>query len=330
MVNFVGTGKRYNNADVVAAAQRVGVLPSRVRALIEVETSGRGFDRQKRPRILFERHKFYKYVPVSLRSRAVKAGLANPRAGGYGKFSEQYPKMRRAISIDEESALLSASYALGQIMGFNHKLAGHANVYQLIEYAKRGEAEQIVQIVTFVKSVGLQDELRRGDWKGVARGYNGVAYARNKYDIKLARADKKFAYLNEGVFIPEAIVADRPPIPNIYKLGDEGLRIIELQKDLVRLGYEIDVDGDFGPQTKKAVRFFQRSHGLSVDGVVGPKTMGAIDQAIESGWAVERAVVEGEDYPDDSGFDPEGPVSLIVIIFRVLTSILGAIFGRRD
>jgi hypothetical protein len=39
------------------------------------------------------------------------------------------------------------------------------------------------------------DDLRRGDWHGFAKGYNGSSYAQNSYHTKLAKAaaDSKFA-----------------------------------------------------------------------------------------------------------------------------------------
>jgi peptidoglycan hydrolase-like protein with peptidoglycan-binding domain len=54
--------------------------------------------------------------------------------------------------------------------------------------------------------------------------------------------------------------------------GDKGGCVTELQRLLRHFGYAIDVDGDFGSGTDSAVRSFQSSHGLSVDGQVGTNT----------------------------------------------------------
>lgn len=41
---------------------------------------------------------------------------------------------------------------------------------------------------------------------------------------------------------------------------------------MTRCGYEIKIDGKFGPTTDKAVRAFQKAKGLTVDGIVGRQT----------------------------------------------------------
>lgn len=41
-------------------------------------------------------------------------------------------------------------------------------------------------------------------------------------------------------------------------------------------GYALAIDGVFGPVTDHAVRDFQEHHGCTVDGIVGPQTMGAL------------------------------------------------------
>ena len=49
-----------------------------------------------------------------------------------------------------------------------------------------------------------------------------------------------------------------------------------LQEQLTKAGFSLDVDGKFGNDTRDAVRSFQKSKGLAVDGVVGKDTAGAL------------------------------------------------------
>jgi Putative peptidoglycan binding domain/Domain of unknown function (DUF4190) len=58
--------------------------------------------------------------------------------------------------------------------------------------------------------------------------------------------------------------------------GDTGASVSNLQQALVNLGYRLDVDGEFGLETETAVRDFQASRGLNVDGVAGSDTQGAL------------------------------------------------------
>lgn len=62
----------------------------------------------------------------------------------------------------------------------------------------------------------------------------------------------------------------------MLKKGSKGQRVKLVQQILRNLGYNIAVDGVFGPETEKAVRLFQAASGLEVDGIVGPKTYAAL------------------------------------------------------
>lgn len=58
--------------------------------------------------------------------------------------------------------------------------------------------------------------------------------------------------------------------------GSSGDAVVAVQSQLAARGYEIAVDGDFGPQTDGFVRDFQTAKGLTVDGIVGPQTWAAL------------------------------------------------------
>ena len=59
--------------------------------------------------------------------------------------------------------------------------------------------------------------------------------------------------------------------------GATGTAVRRLQRALRRTpDLQIAVDGEFGPKTEAAVKLFQQSTGLVVDGVVGPRTWQAL------------------------------------------------------
>jgi cell wall-associated NlpC family hydrolase len=58
--------------------------------------------------------------------------------------------------------------------------------------------------------------------------------------------------------------------------GGLGSRLPAATTMAVQRALGISADGVFGRQTRSAVRAFQASHGLEVDGVVGPATLGAL------------------------------------------------------
>lgn len=64
--------------------------------------------------------------------------------------------------------------------------------------------------------------------------------------------------------------------------GSEGDAVTLMQTRLAALRYDLGeahIDGDFGPDTLKAVKQFQTAAKLKVDGICGPKTWAALDAA---------------------------------------------------
>ena len=63
----------------------------------------------------------------------------------------------------------------------------------------------------------------------------------------------------------------------ILRRGSKGPDVVRLQQQLAASGFDPGgADGSFGAKTEAAVRAFQTARGLSVDGIVGPKTWAAL------------------------------------------------------
>lgn len=104
-------------------------------------------------------------------------------------------------------------------------------------------------------------------------------------------SNKKWTYwgLLKGLeydFVPGEKVKDEIPdsctipvtmdvtLPTLRK-GAKGTEVATLQTLLIENGEKLPkygADGDFGAETLRAVKSFQKKHGLVVDGIVGPKT----------------------------------------------------------
>lgn len=76
----------------------------------------------------------------------------------------------------------------------------------------------------------------------------------------------------------------------VLKYGDEGADVMELQQDLMKLGYALQkygADGDFGNETESAVKHFQQDHGLPEDGIMDDMDYAALFDALDSDKYVE-------------------------------------------
>ena len=64
---------------------------------------------------------------------------------------------------------------------------------------------------------------------------------------------------------------------SVYQRGSKGDEVRKIQSRLAVLGlYSGPIDGDFGGGTESAVKSFQKTRNLSVDGKVGSNTWAAL------------------------------------------------------
>lgn len=209
-MNFQSSGKRIDDYDLPRVGAMIGVGEDEIHAVLDVEAAGSGFDRAGRLKMLFEPHVFYRNLNADKRSRALEAGLAYPtwRPGQYPPDS--YPRLLRAMAIDETAALKSCSWGLGQILGENHKAAGYATVQDMVADFCKDEDNHLEAMIRFIKFKHLDVCLRRHDWHGFARGYNGAQYARHGYHVKLANAYDRWKRIKDTPLSP---IPDFEPVP---------------------------------------------------------------------------------------------------------------------
>jgi hypothetical protein len=214
---FKGRAQRIDDIDLPRIGHRIGVGEDEIHAFMDVETTGSGFDDQGRPKILFEPHVFYRCLSPAKRGEAVKQGLACQKWGQipYGKTSEQYPRLERALLIDEAAALKACSWGLGQVLGENHIAAGYDTVQNMVLAMADDEENHLDAMVNFLVYNSLDDDLREHRWEALARGYNGPGYAKNKYHLKLPQAYAKWAKIKNTPWSPasEPVIAPTPILP---------------------------------------------------------------------------------------------------------------------
>lgn len=180
------------NADYFASARRTAVDVSKIKAIASVEAAGAGFFNGK-PKILPEPHRFSK-----LTNHAFDA--SHPRQS-YRKWgtrpyppsqAERYDLLLAMISIDPWAGFQAASYGKFQLLGEHFITCGYHTPWEFAFAQAFDEATQLKCFESFIQANGIVQPLRAGLWAEVARRYNGPAYAKNQYDVKLAQAEHRF------------------------------------------------------------------------------------------------------------------------------------------
>lgn len=278
-MDFVGNATPLDDNDIYLEAQEIGCEPAVIWAVCDVESAGSGFLPDKRPKILFEAHYFHNLT--NGRYDRSNPNISSPSwdRSLYGRGgAHQYERLDEAIDLDREAALESASWGRFQIMGANYKACGYPNVEKFVSDMMDDEANHLKAFTAFCRTNGITGFLITKEWSRFTLRYNGsgqVAY----YSAKLAEAYVRRLDKNDpppGTTVPIPI-----PLPRKFlKYGDKGADVLELQDNLVKLGYRIVVDGDFGHQTETVVKDFQQKYNTGVDGVVGPMTQSLIALAV--------------------------------------------------
>lgn len=179
----------------IAAAWMLDCDVPAIRAVAETE-SGRlgGFNDDGSPVILYEAHIFHQLTGGKFARSHPDLSYPNWKPGNYGSNAMQHQKLERAAALNREAALKACSWGLFQILGANHRAAGHPTVQRMVNAAYRSVDDHLRMFVNFIESNGeLHDALRSHDWRNFARIYNGPKFEANRYDEKMAAAYERIA-----------------------------------------------------------------------------------------------------------------------------------------
>lgn len=185
-------------AEIGMIAREIGVAPEQVRTVAAVESAGGGFLDSGHPKILWERHKFFARVKYRIVSAAIKGGLiADPSPGGYtldadrDGINDSWEKLMEACAVDPVFAFESCSWGMFQPMGWHWKALGYASVFEFAWSMRESELGHYRALAAFIRANGLAGAMRAigttpASCVPFARGYNGKAFRKNRYDEKLA------------------------------------------------------------------------------------------------------------------------------------------------
>ena len=200
-------------ADFAATAAALGCTVAQIRAVWEVESGGGWFkdvradilaldgpggflDGPHLPKILFEAHVFDRYTEGKYRNSHPNLSSAKWNRKLYVGGQAEYIRLWKAMALDRNAALLSASVGGAQIMGFNHKAAGFDTVEAFWEAMKVSETAHLKAFANFIASKKLVSALKAisnvaSTCIAFAKGYNGAGFAANNYHVKIAAAHAK-------------------------------------------------------------------------------------------------------------------------------------------
>jgi hypothetical protein len=214
-LGFLGeyVGGEVSPDDIKAAAADLQCDASLIYAIAKQESASSSFiqvDGRTVPSILYERHIFRRYTSPHLKPPSPyehdhpdicgpayhvthkghgkdkgqvidnvtkKVAQADDIYGPSGRH--QYERLCKAYALDRGAALEACSWGKFQLMGFNYKAAGYADVFAFVKAMSSGDPAHIKAFLKFAKSNRtLLSGLQNRNYEQIAEGHNGTDWRR--------------------------------------------------------------------------------------------------------------------------------------------------------
>ncbi|MCP6759635.1 MAG: peptidoglycan-binding protein [Fischerella sp. CENA71] len=208
-----------------------------------------------------------------------KLGYYNgPINGNFGPLTENaVKKFQQAKKISAIGQVGPQTQRSLQAACQSKQSRGNTSTSNVLKVGSRGSA--VTQLQKYLRTLGY--------FNGPVTGYFGqetqqavIRFQQSKKlqadgvaggnTLKLIRASLASKSNN-------AVVGGVDNYPNAWNEGDAGSQVLQLQRNLAKLGYfQATPTGNFGSVTKDAVVRFQRDNGLTANGIVDGQTWTAI------------------------------------------------------
>ena len=177
------------NDAIGGLSNRFNIEEAALKAFIEVESGGQGFDSVTGKLII-------QFEPTWFRKKEPYAPSGLWSLNGVERQKQEWLAFEDARKISEMSAMESTSIGLGQIMAYHWERLGYTSVYGMWHDAESGIYQQVLQICLFIDTdPKLKSALIGKDWPVVATIYNGPKYkemakklGRKPYDVSMSEA----------------------------------------------------------------------------------------------------------------------------------------------
>jgi uncharacterized protein YgiM (DUF1202 family) len=161
-------------------------------AVLAVESGGKGYGDSGKVLIRFENHLFYRYWgknnPKTFnkhfrfaehemwKNHEFRKDDSSDWVSFHGNQDLEWEAFNFARTLNDDAALLSASYGAPQVLGFNYKMLGYQNPEDMLNNFQRDIRYHVFGLFDFFTEQ-MCVKLRKKDFAGFAEYYNGQGQA---------------------------------------------------------------------------------------------------------------------------------------------------------
>ncbi|WP_369934654.1 peptidoglycan-binding protein [Xanthomonas tesorieronis] len=175
----------------------------------------------------------------------------------------------------------------GDILMFSSAQGQHVGIF------KGYDAQGNIQFIGSQGSTGPAEVTIRpgGYWDGGGTRIVGALTPKPEFQVRAplhGNPEAAPAHAQVTAALTARTSANAALADGVLKHGERGIEIEALQRNLNRLGVHdargrpLAEDGNFGDNTRDAVRAYQQAHGLQVDGKAGEQTLGSLREQLRA------------------------------------------------